>query len=775
MFSNLRTKFAELIRSPRILLIVAPLLLMAPVWATGKAMYWGTPSTQFIPWWWQAWVTLLAGELPLWNPLVGMGAPLLANYQSALLYPPTWIYFLLAAVGGLQLMAWGQALLVAAHLVWSGWGMGLLIRRLGKTEFAQTIGGLAFGLSGYLVARAHFLSINAAVSWLPWILLVAYELVHEPKNKRSVLKLAVVFALQWLAGHAQVSWYTLILAVMWTAFWAWKSGQLPRLGNVAMRFAIASLLAFGLSAAQLLPTVEYLVNSPRSSQVDFAQAATYSFWPWRVLGLIAPNFFGNPAHGDYWGYGNFWEDAIYIGLLPFLLGIAAFFWLRKKEEHRSLITFLAALIPVSFVLALGKNTPLYEWLFKHIPTFSLFQSPTRFSIWMVLALALLAALVVDSWRRPTGRALYWSRLSVAAAVALFLGTVAGAWLASRGAIEAPQTFFNAALTTGVLALAAAWLNLRAPAKPRSNIRSWKWLVSGLVAADLVIAGWGLNPGTNLELYKEESELPTDMRRALDIGRVYFPAVDEYDLRYEHIFQFDSFTTADSEEIRSTLLPNAFLLDGVASANNYDPLLPARYKEFMDKLNAADQDTQKALYSLMDVDTLETFDLAIGNVTFTTLTPLPRARWANCSQNVNSQKEALDALNTNVGPDIVTLEGGPTAGNCETGNDATVEIVKSGANQIDITVNAPESGWLVLADTYYPGWQATVNGVEKPIYPADGLFRAIPLDPGLSTVRFVYKPMWFYLGVGISLVSWLTLLFHWRRVSLSTRINRRLDD
>ncbi len=65
---------------------------------TGKAMFWGTPMLQFSPWWAQAWRTLQSGQLPLWNPLVGMGAPLLANYQSALLYPPTWVYFGLAAV-----------------------------------------------------------------------------------------------------------------------------------------------------------------------------------------------------------------------------------------------------------------------------------------------------------------------------------------------------------------------------------------------------------------------------------------------------------------------------------------------------------------------------------------------------------------------------------------------------------------------------------------------------------------------------------------------------
>ena len=736
---------------------------MAPVWITGKALYWGTPSTQFIPWWWQTWVTIRSGELPLWNPLVGMGAPLLANYQSALLYPPTWTYFVLAAIGGLPLMAWWQALLVAAHLAWAGWGMVLLIRRLGKGELAQTVGGLAFGLSGYLVARSHFLSINAAVAWLPWILLIAYELVHDPKNMRLVLKLGLVLALQWLAGHAQIAWYTLVLVVLWTAFWAWKSGRLNGLVSASLRFAIAGLLALGLSAAQLLPTAEYLMNSQRSSQVDFAQAATYSFWPWRLIGLVAPNFFGNPVHGDYWGYGNFWEDAIYIGFLPFVLAIAALFWARKKNEHRSLVIFLTVLVPVSFVLALGNYTPLYEWLFRTIPTFALFQSPTRFSIWLVFVFALLAALAMDGWQRPTGRALYWSRLALAAAVALLLGTGIGALLTSQGMVAVPQTFFNATLMTGVLALAAAWLNLHAPTNKESKNTSWKWLVGGFVAADLLAAGWGLNPGANLELYNEESRLPIEVRNAQDMSRIYVPAVDEYDLRYEHFFQFDNFYTAEPSEIRSSLLPNIFLLDGVASANNYDPLLPARYKAFMDNLNSADQDTQNALYSLMNISRVESFDSAEGSfVSFAEFDPLPRAWWANCSQNANGLEEALGELTANVDSKIVIVEGGLTLGDCEIGDEPTVEITRSGVNHIDITVNSSGSGWLVLSDTYYPGWQAKVSGMEKNIYAADGLFRAIQLDAGQANVLFAYIPLWFYVGIGVSSVSWIMLFFVWRR-------------
>jgi len=146
---------------------------------SGRAIFWGTPLTQFIPWWTWAWETIAQGVLPVWNEMLGMGAPLIANYQSALFYPPTWLYFLLYSIGGISTMAWFQAVIVVLHLSWASFGMALLIRQLRLGILAQVIGGMAFGMSGYLVSRAGFLSINAAVAWLPWIILGVTRLIEE--------------------------------------------------------------------------------------------------------------------------------------------------------------------------------------------------------------------------------------------------------------------------------------------------------------------------------------------------------------------------------------------------------------------------------------------------------------------------------------------------------------------------------------------------------------------------------------------------------------------
>ncbi len=87
-----RIQFRNLLHFPLLPIWLAALALLSPVFLRGKALFWGTPLLQFGPWWSFAWTTILSGHLPLWNPLVGMGAPLFANYQSGLAYPAYWPY-----------------------------------------------------------------------------------------------------------------------------------------------------------------------------------------------------------------------------------------------------------------------------------------------------------------------------------------------------------------------------------------------------------------------------------------------------------------------------------------------------------------------------------------------------------------------------------------------------------------------------------------------------------------------------------------------------------
>lgn len=798
----------------RLALLLGPFILLAPVWLTGKALFWGTVSLQFLPWRSYAWDILRSGHLPLWNPLNGMGAPLLANYQSALVYPPNWLLFLLDAVGGVGWAAWGQAILVAAHLAWAGLGMALLARRLGLNELAQTICGLAFGLSQYMVARAGFLSINAAAAWLPWVILAVqsldpdnltgnYSVSREESTKiRSfwervralfvfiagevcrVRWLVVCLAMQLIAGHAQIAWYTLLLAFLWAARLGWvKAGERLRshgsdgpvwVTGRRMRgvfgawtlLALALFFAASLAAIQLLPTAEYLSQSQRSTSLDVDFALNYSFWPWRFLTLLAPDMFGNPVRGDYWGYGNYWEDAVYIGVLPLLLALAAI--VRRKRWAMGLF----ALAALSFLLALGKNTPVFPWLYRWVPTFAMFQAPTRFSIWAVFALSLLAGIGVQAWQRPTGRGLYWTRLATAGALAVTLAAGIGAYFFG----DINLTYLRATALAGVWGLGSGLLALTAPpsgdedAKNGSRLaRFWPVVVVLFVAADLLVAGWGLNPGIGLSFYTQPVASEQLQPGGLEGGRIFIAPTVEDELKYQQFMRFDSFQPQlDWSAMRFARLPNLNLLDGLPSSNNFDPLVPGRYARWMEALGES-LDYPLAL-NLMAVSTVENNETAGKNeVVFEPIQSGERLRWVACAQVATGADNAWGALSGGQfdpgSQVIIEVERAASIPDCRQAQvRADVQIVDEHANQLAARVQSLSPGWLVLSDVWYPGWQARVDGQSTQIWRANYLFRAVHLEAGTHEVLFSYKPWSFYLG---SLATLMAAIILW----LACRIKR----
>ena len=813
----------RIFRLPYLVLVLAPFGLMAPVFLSGQALFWGTPAAQFVPWWSWAWETLRGGHLPLWNPLLGMGAPLLANYQSGLLYPPNWLYLILAAIGGTPALAWGMSLLVAAHLAWAAIGMALLAQRLGLGVLAQIISGLAFSLSGYLVARAGFLSINASVAWVPWVILGVTSLGGVvPK----LYCLSFCVGLQLLAGHAQTSWYTLLLAGMWAILWGmvnsppnpqpeggkhgWWRGRIAHrqsfvhLGRAIFLFAAAVGIGFALSAAQLLPTAEYLQQSQRASAVDYELAMTYSFWPWRFLTLLAPNLFGNPVNGDYWGYANYWEDAVYVGLLPIIMSVYAIINTGKRKKGQSpeisrklsltndqaivgssfidrhstaLVYFLLGIFGFSFLLALGKNTPVFPWLYRYVPTFAMFQAPSRISLLGVFALALLAGIGVETWRRPKGRSLYWARLGTAAAAAIALGAGVAALGAQSYLVEIKPSFIRATALAGFWGVGVGILTLTAPrtslvANTENKPGKWSLAVITLVVTDLLVAGWGLNPRVDLDFYNKPSPAAEEVRIKAEGARLYLSNRTERAIKYDKLFRFDTFYPPLSEGgwriLRAVMLPNINLLEGIPSANNFDPLVPGRYARWMEELAKADPELRERLLNLMNVSVVEEMDASKPyGVRYDVRPTLPRVRWISCARSARSSSEALElVLSSKADFDRVTvLETREVSQitNCPGESPAELNIISENPNHLEVQIEAAVNGYLLVADVWYPRWVAWVDGQPTRILRANYLFRAVEVPAGKHNVVFTYQPITFYLGAFVSGLAWLVVgLFIYRR-------------
>jgi hypothetical protein len=90
-------------------------------------------------------------------------------------------------------------------------------------------------------------------------------------------------------------------------------------------------------------------------------------------------------------------------------------------------------------------------------------------------------------------------------------------------------------------------------------------------------------------------------------------------------------------------------------------------------------------------------------------------------------------------------------------EAVVQVVSYQPEQVALDVALDAPGVLVLADTWYPGWQATVDGEPAALLRANYLFRAVLLPAGQHRVLFEYRPATVGRGAGISLAAALVLL------------------
>jgi hypothetical protein len=734
-----------------IFVILSPLILFGPMLISGKTLFWGTPIMQFVPWREFAIDSLLHGHFPLWNPWLGMGAPLIANYQSAIFYPPNWILPLTGS-------AWGQGLLVLLHVIWTGIGILLLARQLGLSKLSQAVAALSFSLSGYVIARAGFLSINATVAWLPWIILAADRVVFKQKllgSKKDLIKpillLSLFLCFQWLAGHAQTAWYCLILTVVWVV---WRCFSL-RCGIGIMHGLIAlsaaMFLAFMLSAVQLLPTAEYLIHSHRATEVERELALAYSFWPWRILSLLMPNLFGNPATGDYWGYANYWEDAIYIGILPLILAFFACVRGIRGSKYSSLIRLLIVFSIISIFLALGKNTPFFIFLYENVPTFDLFQAPTRWNILMVFSLSLLAAIGTEFWQHQELLSLFWVRLgTVGAAAASIIGLLGGQVLSDLKESLAPAIAFAGLwlMLSGVI----AWRRRIKPAKV------WPLIIVAFISIDLLWATTGLNPTISVDLFRGKSQLA---QQVSSDHRIYMPADVEETLKFEWTHRFDTFyPKAEWQLVRDFGLPNTTMLDGIPSANNFDPILPARYVNWMAAVETAPTGKFTQMMEMMNVgwvaaiESMEEFQihyLPIRNPNPIYL--VGEAIWVEGSERVLTAVLSSDFRHE----EQVILEGVPTNEGITDPLGSTFEILDtSNKNRIQVKVNASDDCWFVLSDTWFPGWEARVDGERVDLYRANYIFQALRLPNGEHMVELSYRPLSFIVGGAFSLFSWLSL-------------------
>jgi hypothetical protein len=745
----------------------------------GEVLFWGLPSLQFYPWREFAMSEFAQGRFPLWNPYNGAGAPLLANYQSALLYPPHVLYWLFSGPLMPHLMGW----LGILHLIWAGAGMWLLTGRLKLPTFARGIATLAYPLSSTLVARFGTLPMVDVAAWLPWLVWAIDALIDTPTLAR-VLILTGMLAMQLLAGHAQWAFYSLVLMGGY-AVWRIVVERKPRkvLARIVVGGMVAGALAVGIAGAQLLPTAELQRESQRASGVDEDFALNFSFSPLSLITLFNPNFFGNPGDGSYVIGGAYFETAAYIGVLPMtlaLIGTIHYFRMRRRGATESipvervyLIPFFALVTVVSVVFAFGKFTPIYVFLYRYVPTFNLFQAPARWLLLAVFSLTMLAALAVPMWR-PWPQTRRRARLLLIGAVGLIAAGIL-VQVAAPGLNKIVLQMAGGLTILGVLLMATAMILITHPL----NEQRWpRWAISVLlfVTVDLWWANSLSTPTVPASFYEKQAPVTQERIFWRDPKNAALPEV-----AFERFVPLKSYPIAVERwpTFRKSMLPNLNLLDRQPSLNNFDPLRPEGLERFTRMVNTASTSNHTLLQAAA---VGAQFKEPIGyprefnpqsEWIFEALAEgkAPRAWMVPTAVRVKNIDEAEQLMKVGGWNPYQTalIEADPEVNLPTVTRAGTAGITQETTQELTIAVDAPEGGILVVADTYFPGWEAEIDETSTRIYRANMAFRAVVVSPGTHTVRMIYKPRSFAIGsaisggaVAISAMLLVLAVVRWRR-------------
>lgn len=745
---------------PLALLAVMLVVFFMPLIIGTRSLFWGLPTLQFYPWREFAFDELRAGRIPFFNPYNGGGAPLLANYQSAIFYPPNWLHFVLPDAHAMSLIA-------VLHVFWAGYGMWKLTGLLGLTDLGRGISMLSYAFAGYTIARMGSFPTADAAAWLGW-LFWALTLVLEKRTFTSMGLLGLISAMLLLAGHAQTAFYAFLAAGLYTLWYVTFNPRSVRLKALTL-VSGGVLLGVGIAAAQLLFTLELLRESQRSGGVDYEQLTNLSFAPLRIFVLFMPNFFGSPVDGSYLtpDSGVYFEDMIYIGVLPLIAAFAAFTgWLQRRtflEHWQSFRTvpFWLLLAVIGFILALGKYTALYLIFYNYVPTFDSFREPVRWMIWPVFALCILAGIGIQNWGRSQ-RLFFWTRLSAAAGAGFVVISLLFQQFSLASADDTLPVLVNAVVAFGCWFAGCAILTLTQPDETW-NVPSTRWQMAVLifVAADLAWASQGLNPTVPEQFFRDASVTQPQ-------GRLYWYKDYEERVKFERTFDLADYRQATDNwpYARRSLLPNLNMLDEVSLYNNFDPLQPRHHTRYVELIEKAGNQGNNLLQAAGIGQVYgevhpQGWEVAQGDTPSAKAAQLPVLAWLvpNAIWTADDEAAEIALLKTDWNPEneVILSAEQPTDSlvlEATTPLDEVefFEVIQDSPTEKIYRVVTEGSGYLVLATTWYPGWVVEVDEQEQELYRANLAFMAVQIPEGGGEITFRYLPTISFIGILISFSS-----------------------
>ena len=668
------------------------------------------------------------GEMPLWNPYTALGRPFLADPEAEVFYPPNWVFLMGAGMPALFLF-------LAFHF----WLAGFFFIKLARTWAVPRPAAIAFALvfltSGPLLGRLLGGALDYFCGLCYWPLLFWLgEKIRVRMAWRYFMALVLAVSGCFLSGQIQCFYLTgLALTVYLTGVhlgspWretAWQG--LKCLGTLASAYIFALLLC----AVQLLPTLDLMLQGNRAGpSLEFAASSPLD-WNW-----ITSLFISQPVCPT----ATWWDANLYIGAIPTVAGLLG---LSRWRDPRG--RALGLLGGVGFLLSLGQHTPLFAAVLQVCPWMGLFRVAARYATFLSWAL-LLAALV--AWGKGS-----FDRLRILSLCCVLLA--GAAYVAWSDDLYRHTALIDSGWWTGA---AVAIMIMVRPQRIRLPVAAVSLLLTLLGIDACVAARQTWMSYRNFLRGRHAEEQVTDLLKQRGLysangvpPRVFIPG--------------------------SILRADSGMKYGFSSVAGYGALTSMRIWTYLHIGAGLPVDFFQDTYLPNEAYRAGPFpfpgmNILIGGMEgslklFSNPHPGERAWLVYASEPVSDWMSALPRL---IKPGFdpfstALLEAPAQAQVFSAKGQGEVQIDAFRRNAIEFHVHSSLPALLVIAEAWYPGWHATVNGQKTEVWPANVWMRAVRVGAGNSTVRLYYLEPSLARGAAISggaMLVLITLGLLWRR-------------
>lgn len=665
---------------------------------------------RYYPWYAFLSESAQAGESLLWNPRESGGMPFLALWRTRALSP-----FSLPFLGMPLAPAMGWSLFLKMAV--AGFCAFYVSRRIGFTSPLALFAAIVYQLSGTFTVWGAF-PISDVVPWLPLLLLYAERLALG--HFRIWPAGALIVAVMAFGGDPEALGVSLLFALGFVVIRCIGLGEPIRLRLAVGLLLLTGVLGLALAGLQLVPFLEFCREAMPYDPV---------YHPELHLTDIAALF--GPALSSGSSADMPARALLYSGVAPVLM-LALWFSVRRFVEASFRLRLDAFLIATAIYLLTallwrgGKYTVL---------------GPQHFLTMIGLVPAWCAAAAIEEWHdlnadqvKGTLARLIW--LAPLLWIALFALSIAQA-LNGAHAGRAPQlgvAVLAALVVAGVIAFTMF----------RPHLSAAGYGLAGLSALALVLTMRPLMPMTPAAETFPETAFVAELRGA-NARILGSDVLRDWPLSAQHIEQFNG---ANGIQLRRYA--------DFMRAVERDPLVLRRAGSQSLLLTKSDiQGAYAAIRSRLAIQKV----FSSGAVLFQDKEAVPHAWMAYAWRPVEAYNPDLAGWNR---LPIMETEAMPekNAGAEEAGQ----VDVRYGNDWARLKTDSPRKGVAVLADAWYPGWDATVDGVPAESFPVEGLFRGVRIGEGAHEIAFDYNPVSPKLGLGLSALAALVMAYGFARLA-----------